>query len=288
MANPQPTDSHLRLANSILEQLLFRKLTQNQLNIIYFILRLSYACGKKFAVIKNKRKFELAGINKNYITEELTYLIKNKVLIVYPDLNVYVLNKNYEEWTIPYKKGFTQKAFNEAVNENLNINPQFMECVHNLLTRSIKNEDTFHNLCVQSEAENIDTEQEAAPPIISINNYNYNASSSSEESEQKKNFLAELSRVENYPIDEKKDSSLFDSLNKDYPDLDLIDAIKAWAVNKLDNPLDSKSNPRSQIRTWFKKGQEWQQYPKKQNVSDLNFSLEKAKEEFGEAVRVVY
>jgi len=288
MANPQPTDSHLRLANSILEQLLFRKLTQNQLNIIYFILRLSYACGKKFALIKNKRRFELAGIHPNYITQELAYLEENKVLIVYSDLNVYVLNKNFEEWTIPYKKGFTQKAFNDALNENLRTSQQFIDTVNNLLSHSIKNVDTLNNLCGVFNAENIDTEQEAAPPITSIIVNNYNASSSSEESEQKKNFLTELSRVENYPIDEKKDSSLFDSLNADYPDLDLLDALKTWAVSKLDAPLKKTDKPRLQIINWIKKGHGWGHYQKKQNVSDLNFSLEKAREEFGEAVRVVY
>jgi hypothetical protein len=193
MANPQPTDSHLRLANSILEQLLFRKLSQNQLNIIYLVLRLSYACGKKFALIKSKAKFQLSGIHPNYVTQELHYLEQNKVLIIYPDLGVYVLNKNYEDWTIPYKKGYTAKAFNELLNENLNVSQQFIDTLNNLLSHSIKNVDTLNNLCGVSEAENVDQEQKEDLPIISIiDSYYSNAS------DQEKIFISELSKVENY------------------------------------------------------------------------------------------
>ncbi len=168
MASPQPTDSHLRLANSILEALTFREFSKNQLSIIYFILRLSYACGKKFALIKNKAMFRVAGVHPNYIAKELEYLEKNRGIIAYPDLCVYVLNKNYEDWTIPYKKGYSQKAFNELISKNLNLSQQFIETINNLLSTSTKNVGTPNKLCLVSKAQNTDTEQEKAQPITSV------------------------------------------------------------------------------------------------------------------------
>ena len=275
MARPQPTDAHLRLANSIVEAICFRSITQNQLKIILFVLRLSWACKKKFAVIKNKSKFELAGVNKNYISKELEYLIHNKILIAYPDFGVYALNKNFEEWTLPINKGFNQKAYTTLLSENLNINPQFVDTVHNLLTQSIIYEDTINNLCGFSDSENTSTEQESDTPIVSIIISIYN------------DYFEILKQVENYPFDEKKDSDMLSKLVKKYPNFDLLEALNDWSIYKLDNPLTNECNPRLQINTWVKKGIGFGKYKKelpqvnseenlKLTTHTMDFDLEKA------------
>jgi hypothetical protein len=70
--------------------------------------------------------------------------------------------------------------------------------------------------------------------------------------------------------------TLLNKLSEDFPEVNVIEAIKAWAVNKLDKPLDKKSNPRLQIQTWFKKGAEWGQYKKQtQTKSELELINER-------------
>jgi len=70
-------------------------------------------------------------------------------------------------------------------------------------------------------------------------------------------LTAVLQKVENYPIDAAKDKQMYDSLVERFPDLDLIGAVTAWSIAKLDEPLIKKSNPRSQIANWCANAQKW-------------------------------
>lgn len=70
-------------------------------------------------------------------------------------------------------------------------------------------------------------------------------------------FLNTLSKIENYPLDRKRDLEMYRTLADRYPELDLTEAIEQWRVYKLDKPLTEKSNPRSQINMAFKKYLEW-------------------------------
>jgi hypothetical protein len=64
--------------------------------------------------------------------------------------------------------------------------------------------------------------------------------------------LAELKAVDDYPFDYAKDLKCIRALAVDFPDVDVWLTAKDWATYKLDHPLEKKSNPRSQLRTWFK------------------------------------
>jgi hypothetical protein len=64
--------------------------------------------------------------------------------------------------------------------------------------------------------------------------------------------LAELKAVDDYPFDYAKDLKCIRALAVDFPDCDLWLTVKDWATYKLDHPLEKKSNPRSQLRTWFR------------------------------------
>ena len=75
--------------------------------------------------------------------------------------------------------------------------------------------------------------------------------------EDEKQFLDTLSKIENYPLDREKDLEMHKTLGERYPSLDLLEAIEQWRMYKLDKPLKAKSNPRSQINTAFKKYVEW-------------------------------
>lgn len=63
-------------------------------------------------------------------------------------------------------------------------------------------------------------------------------------------ILAELKKVKDYPFEAAKDIEYLATIAGEFPGLDLLAEAKAWAVYKLDKPLEKKSNPRSQFRRW--------------------------------------
>jgi len=79
---------------------------------------------------------------------------------------------------------------------------------------------------------------------------NSTASSEHEMTEKERLILDEFSSVDGYPYDTGKDLLHIRKLAADFPLIDLLAESKAWATYKLDKPLDAKSNPRSQFRTW--------------------------------------
>lgn len=85
--------------------------------------------------------------------------------------------------------------------------------------------------------------------------------------EDEEQFLETLSRIENYPVDRKKDLEMYHSLQERYPMLDVLEAIEQWRMYKLDKPLQKNSNPRSQINTAFRKYTEWGKCLKKEPES---------------------
>lgn len=123
MANVQLENGYIRIAFDLFNELNFRDFNRMHLNILNFIIRLSYGCKKKFAYISPKSLFRLYGVNKNYIKQSLDYLINNKIIIVKND-KYYSINKNFDEWTVPYKVGVNFEEFKKIVSENLYINHQ--------------------------------------------------------------------------------------------------------------------------------------------------------------------
>ena len=123
MANVQLENGYIRIAFDLFNELNFRDFNRMHLNILNFIIRLSYGCKKKYAYISPKSLFRLYGVNKNYIKQSLDYLINNKIIIVQND-KYYSINKNFDEWTVPYKAGVNFEEFKKIVSENLYSNHQ--------------------------------------------------------------------------------------------------------------------------------------------------------------------
>lgn len=70
-------------------------------------------------------------------------------------------------------------------------------------------------------------------------------------------FISVLGTIEGYPLDRVRDLEMYKTLGDRYPTIDLLEAIKDWAVYKLDHPLKKSENPRSQINTSFKNCVKW-------------------------------
>lgn len=119
MANPQPTDAHIRIALEIEEQLIIRKFTQRQTSALRLILRLSWGCGKKRANIPKMKDFELCGIAANKAKDELEYLEESRVIFWHRETNEFEFNKDYDQWVISKVKGFDHDRFDKLIHLNL-------------------------------------------------------------------------------------------------------------------------------------------------------------------------
>lgn len=117
MANPQPTDAHLRVAHSILEEVMASDFTKRQRKILDLILRLSWGCGKKYAIIPRQRDFEAVGVREGHVRAELDWLREAKVITISGDN--YSFNKDYDQWRVSRAMGFTPEKLTELVRLNL-------------------------------------------------------------------------------------------------------------------------------------------------------------------------
>lgn len=118
MANPQPTDAHLRIAHSINEQLMVSHFSEQQRRILDFILRLSWGCGSKVAYIPHQKDFEMVGVREGHVKSHLDWLVEAKVIIRQD--RYYQFNKDYDQWRVSRTAGYTKKKLTEIVSLNLN------------------------------------------------------------------------------------------------------------------------------------------------------------------------
>jgi len=99
---------------------MMRDFSKRQRSIIDFILRLSWGCGKKTAIIPHQKDFELAGIDKTKIKAELDWLIKAKVIMRDVTGREYAFNKNYDEWKVSIVPLYNKDRLYDLVALNLN------------------------------------------------------------------------------------------------------------------------------------------------------------------------
>ncbi len=68
--------------------------------------------------------------------------------------------------------------------------------------------------------------------------------------------LEALACVTDYPFSAAHDRPLITELMRDFPEIDLIDQIKAWHWYRVDNPSRLK-NPRGALRRWMLRAREF-------------------------------
>ena len=66
-------------------------------------------------------------------------------------------------------------------------------------------------------------------------------------------ILAELKKIKGWPYDKAKDTALINDFSNDFPNVDILEEVKAMAVWLIDRPFKNRSNPRSFFRNWCKK-----------------------------------
>ncbi|MNC05964.1 hypothetical protein D3C75_534640 [compost metagenome] len=117
--NPQPTDGHIRISHEIHRELIRRKFSQRQRDVIDFILTLSWGCGKPSAIIPELKDFAETGIGKNHIRGVLEELLQGNVILWDRDLNTFQLNKHYDLWSMESVISANPNRFKELINLNL-------------------------------------------------------------------------------------------------------------------------------------------------------------------------
>jgi len=141
MANPQPTDAHLRVAHSINEAIMLRDFSKRQRKILDLILRLSWGCGKKTAYIPRQRDFEVIGIKETHISTALAWLVESKIISI--NSTEYAFNKDFDQWQVSRVSPYTPEKLTELVRKNLNNNRELTKTVsENLLKGEVS---TYHN-----------------------------------------------------------------------------------------------------------------------------------------------
>jgi len=120
MANPQPTDAHLRIAHSIQEQIMVSDFTEQQRRVLDLILRLSWGCGKKYAIIPKQSDFQVIGVPENKIKAHLDWLVNAKV--IFREGPLYEFNKNFDRWQVSRALYYNEQKMSELLHINLNEN----------------------------------------------------------------------------------------------------------------------------------------------------------------------
>jgi hypothetical protein len=117
LANPQ-ANQFTRLSNELYGAIMQSDFSKRQRNIIDMVIRFSYGCGKKTALLRHS-DFEQCGVGRNKIKTELEYLEKAKV--VFRDGDLIQLNKDYDQWRVNLIKSFNQSKFTEILKRNLSV-----------------------------------------------------------------------------------------------------------------------------------------------------------------------
>ena len=116
MANPQP-DEFTRISNELYTAIMQTDFSKRQRNILDLVIRMSYGCGKKYALLR-PIDFEVVGVYKTHVRKELDYLEQAKVLFI--DGERISLNKDYDQWRVSLVKGASNEKFEAILRRNLN------------------------------------------------------------------------------------------------------------------------------------------------------------------------
>ena len=107
MADVQLENGHIRIANSLYDEILKRDFSKREQNAILFILRYSY--GFRLLCILSIYQYLSNAELLARILKVLTNLKENKVIFWDESLNIIQFNKNYDEWIIKPHKYFVSE-----------------------------------------------------------------------------------------------------------------------------------------------------------------------------------
>lgn len=114
----QVNDEALQRVVEVRAEMLKRNFTKRQLNILNIIYEFSYPFGKDKAMIPRLQDFELCGIGKTKIREELDKLIDLNVIGEEQNFGLYWFN-NPDIWKVNRHKNYSDKRYEDLIVLNL-------------------------------------------------------------------------------------------------------------------------------------------------------------------------
>ncbi|MCY7861086.1 replication protein [Bacillus haynesii] len=99
-------------------EILKRDFTKRQLNMIAFICIFSFPYNKKTAVIRNMQDFELCGVSKTKVRDELNKLCELNVILWDKDSKEFSIN-DPKYWEVPFHNNYSDKRYQQMFIENL-------------------------------------------------------------------------------------------------------------------------------------------------------------------------
>jgi hypothetical protein len=115
LANPQ-ADKFVKLSNELYEAIMQSDFSKRQRNVLDLIIRMSYGCGKTYAILKMS-DFEVVGVLRTNIKKEIELLKRASVIKV--DGQKIELNKDYDKWRISLVSSFDPEKFKKVLHRNL-------------------------------------------------------------------------------------------------------------------------------------------------------------------------
>lgn len=157
VASPQPTDAHIRIAHSITEAIMMRDFSKRQRAILDLILRLSWGCGRKYAIIPMQKDFRIVGIAETKVKSELEWLINANVIECCKEANTYSFLKDFDKWAISLVSDYNRKRFDELLHINLTSQ------IGNLLPKTESEETSQNGNELYEKGRNFPKNREVAP-----------------------------------------------------------------------------------------------------------------------------
>jgi phage replication O-like protein O len=115
MANPQAENGHIDIANEIVEALARVRLSGEEVQVLWVILRKTYGWHKKEDAISLSQFSELTGLSRQHVLRAIKKLLPKMVITVsnngnrHP--NTYKFNKNFDDWKVLPKKGTPNNGY---------------------------------------------------------------------------------------------------------------------------------------------------------------------------------
>ncbi|MCY9593754.1 hypothetical protein PC41400_21730 [Paenibacillus chitinolyticus] len=170
MANPQVENGFVSVANELWDEIIRRNFTKRQKDILYFVLRLSYGCRNKSAFVPKLKDFELCGVGKTHITNELKYLVECRVIAWDKAECAFAINKDYEKWQVSPVAGWNREEFNNLIHQNLAKKlPKQEHEIPEKVTEIVTSENNGYRNSNQQVTETVTEELPKQEPLSGLN-----------------------------------------------------------------------------------------------------------------------
>lgn len=124
MANPQKEKGYTAIANEILEALARTPISGSSRQLIFFILRKTYGYHKKADAISFSQFQEGTNLSRRTVIYGLQELEIKKIILVkrtYNQPNIYIFNKDYEQWIVQNSAPLVQNNRKQAKNRSAKL-----------------------------------------------------------------------------------------------------------------------------------------------------------------------